>query len=298
MQNKRRLVPVPRRALRWLAGSGTRVLTSTAIGHALRLLYYRNGKVEGRGRCKASWVAELFGVDERGVRRARKKLLELGLLERAEADSPAEQVFENRWGRAFRWNLAWSRDSEPSEADASRLPPPEAFSTSCLPPPESDRKPLRESKNQKPGSGTPGASSEQRKEPPKLYDVQLEDLKDTKRLLELFEQAKRKKLVGESEGARLNFVGAAEHALSYGQRPEALFSHLLRRGLWSFITHDDEDAASRRIKEAVFGSGAACAKAKREPVSGVETSDGPCVVGDLLAQVMGAAQPRSATLER
>ena len=311
VENRRRRIPVPRRALRWMAAAASRVLLATVIGHALRLLYFRKGLVEPRGRCKASWVADVFDVDERGVRRARRKLLELGVLERAEADSPREHVCENRWGRAFVWNLEWSRSVEETEASdvpAHRhadvaaetdtgLPPLSDLSTTCLPGPESDREPsLREdSKNQKPRRGPAGASSKKDGgDAPTLRDVQLKDLRSTARLLALFGEAVQRGLVTNTDGGQLNFVSAAEHALAYGERPPALFSHIVWRGLWKFITQDDEDAASKRLKQELFGHGLPERDPpKYDPVSGEVVSREPEGVALLLSRVVGSLSPEA-----
>ncbi|MCB9880918.1 MAG: hypothetical protein H6834_03935 [Planctomycetes bacterium] len=56
------------------------MLTAVVIGDALRLLYCRDEDVEFWGRCKCSWVAEVFGVHITGVRRYRKLLTELSML--------------------------------------------------------------------------------------------------------------------------------------------------------------------------------------------------------------------------
>jgi hypothetical protein len=86
--------------------------------------------------------------------------------------------------------------------------------------------------------------------------VVVEDLKDTGRLLALYEQAVAVGLVTISERDRLRFVAAAEHAGVIGTRNACgLFVRLVRRGLWSFLTQDDEDAASVRLKRHLFGMG-------------------------------------------
>jgi hypothetical protein len=87
-----------------------------------------------------------------------------------------------------------------------------------------------------------------------LNDVRIEDLKDTGRLLGLLEQAVGRGLVGPSEADRLRFVGAAEHARSIGSvNPAGLFAWLLRGRRWAYLTQDDEDAASVRLKAHLFG---------------------------------------------
>jgi hypothetical protein len=82
----RRLVPVPRRTLRFLAECKRPAVTATVLAHLIRCLYLRAGQCSGRGTCKAPWVAETFGVSVRSVKAARKELSELGWLDLAESD--------------------------------------------------------------------------------------------------------------------------------------------------------------------------------------------------------------------
>jgi hypothetical protein len=81
-----------------------------------------------------------------------------------------------------------------------------------------------------------------------------EDLKDTGRLLELYEQAVEQGLVTASEHDRLRFVAAAEHARVIGTKnPCGLFARLVRGGLLHFVTYDDEVAASVRLRRHLYG---------------------------------------------
>ena len=90
---------------------------------------------------------------------------------------------------------------------------------------------------------------------PDLHNVVPEDLKDTGRLLELYDQAVDEGLVTASEWDRLRFVAAAEHARIIGTRnPCGLFVRLVRGGLLHFATHDDETAASVRLRRHLYGA--------------------------------------------
>ena len=90
---------------------------------------------------------------------------------------------------------------------------------------------------------------------PDLRNVVPEDLTDTGRLLDLYDQAVGEGLVTRSEWDRLRFVAAAEHARIIGTRnPCGLFVRLVRGGLLHFATHDDETAASARIRQHLYGS--------------------------------------------
>jgi hypothetical protein len=89
---------------------------------------------------------------------------------------------------------------------------------------------------------------------PDLRAVVPEDLKDTGRLLELYDQAVVRGWVAASERDRLRFMSAAEHARVIGTKnPCGLFVRLVRCGLWSFLTQDDEDAANVRLKRHLYG---------------------------------------------
>lgn len=249
----RRLVPVPRRVLRVLAAAGGRVLIATVLGHLCRCLYFRAGRCRPVGACKASWIAAVFGVDERNVKAARKRLVALGWLTALDCC----QWYKNRFGPRVRVNLEWGR--EPGARAGARAPsttsspPPRALSTSRTPPPESDKEPPPGYRNQKPAcrgpAGDRGREAARGRGAPTLANVLAEDLSDTGRLLELFRQAVRAGLVRRSEHDRLQFVAAAEPASAAGVRnPAGLFVHLVRRRLWQYLTLADEEAARRRLK--------------------------------------------------
>ncbi len=136
----RRLIPVPRRTLRFLAGCKRPALAATVIGHLIRCLFFRNGECLSRGTCKASWVAETFGVNVRSVKAARKHLAEIGWLVVAESDHWHKQ----RWGATAFVNLAWPGPG-PIGRKSESSPRPE-LSTTEFSPPESNKKlPFRES---------------------------------------------------------------------------------------------------------------------------------------------------------
>jgi len=275
---------VPRRILRHLAGGGRPALIATALGVLLRCLSRRKQGFDGRGRVKASWIAKAFGVDLRAVKAARKELVALGWI----APEPSDQNSENRWGRAYRVDLAWAPPRTPAGPGpdvADRHPPP-APGCRTSPPPLPDRDPLREQeRNQEPASGgragvgmrgmegrgqepspagggpTPtgpegddgwGPSASP---PPRLAEVRPEDLGDAGRLLELHRQAAARGLVGTSEADRLKFVAAAEHARAVGRRnPCGLFARIVAKGWWDFATQGEEVRAARRLRAHERGS--------------------------------------------
>jgi hypothetical protein len=104
--------------------------------------------------------------------------------------------------------------------------------------------------NQKPENGTSGVSKQPKREgKPTLRHVVWADLHDARRLQQLHLQAIAAALISQSECDRLRFFAAAEHAKAIGTRnPCGLFATIVRRGLWGFITQDDEDAARQVVK--------------------------------------------------
>ena len=267
--NHRRRLPLPRRVLSYLAGCSKRVLLATVLGEAMRLLYFKQDQVLSRGRCKASWVGEVFAVDLRGVKRARRHMEDIGLLVPVGEGSSRERVFERRWGKACVWNLDWNEGTE--------LPPVSSLSTTGLPPVESDNNPPSEiENNQNPAlcGPAPGFSKKAETEPePTIRDIREADLSDDGRAFELFRDAVDRELIEDTEAGQLRFFGLIEHARRYGTRNRpGLLRSLLERRRWHFITQDDEDLARGRIKQVLFAAepqqrAFAPAEAQREPLS-------------------------------
>lgn len=109
-----RRVPVPRRIIRRLAGGLSKARTATVIAHLIRCLFYRKGQgINATGCCKASWIAEVFGVTERSVHDARGFLIEeFGWLIPGECS----QRVLNRDGLWVSINLEWGADAGDSPA--------------------------------------------------------------------------------------------------------------------------------------------------------------------------------------
>ena len=282
--NHRRRVPVPRQAIRLIAGGCRATVIATMLGHLLRCLYYRDRRCISGGWCKASWIANVFRVDLRNVKAARKHLVSIGWIEIL--DTPPALC--NRWGHYTRIRLSWTRAAMEQAAQndartpASASPPPPAFSTTESPPPNKEhREPLQELQHQKPAphadiaTALPprphtvpdfsGPSAGVKKHamdhppktttvPPTLRHIVPDDLQETARLLALFEQAQMHGLIGNSESERLTFLGLAEHARVVGSHnPCGLFVALLRHQCWHFVTDSDEDAAHQRFKAHLYG---------------------------------------------
>ena len=80
-----------------------------------------------------------------------------------------------------------------------------------------------------------------------------EDLRDPARLLDLHAQAIAAGYISQSEAERLNFFAAANHARVIGSRnPPGLFVRIVRSGLWSFCTQDDEEWARVQLRSALY----------------------------------------------
>lgn len=238
--NHSRRVPVPRRIVRMLAKDGTRAIIATTFAHLLRCLYYGKGCCRPKGTCKASWVADAFGVDIRNVKAARKALVERGIL----SIERCSQWFLNRYGSLVTVNLTWDGGTLPCR----RSPSPSPETCRGLPPPNREHELLR-MKNQKPPSTGAGLLRRNRKNaPPTLRHVVPADLINAGRMNLLHQQACEAGYVNGSEADRLKFFAAAEHARAIGDcNVPGLFASMVRQRRWKFITLAEEDAARRRI---------------------------------------------------
>ena len=288
--NHDRRVPVPRRIVRLIAGGARRTLIATLLGHMVRCLFYRSGKVHPSGVVKASWVADVFGVSERQVHLQRQHLIELGILVRL--DTPQRVL--NRHGQWFAFDLDWSPaapapvgapgDALPAKGETVPEPPVASLPAEATPPdggrggeaapsepspppaeippqtvtPKGNSEPLREDlKTSKPGSAGPaGFSKTDREEKipdPTLRDVRPEDLRNPARLMDLHAQAVEQGAISNSEADRLNFFAAANHARVIGSvNPPGLFVRIFRSKLFGFLTQDDEDVARAQIRNLLY----------------------------------------------
>ncbi len=154
ISNHRRRIPVPRRLLRFLAKGCSRVMLATILGHLVRCLYYRQGQCRAEGFCKASWIAEIFGVSSRAVKTARQRLETLGIFQRI--DTP--QWVRNRYGQKMAINLRWAGNAAAIAAISPSSPsvaPPPTEETAQPAPLDSDKKLPLERKYQEPATGGP-----------------------------------------------------------------------------------------------------------------------------------------------
>lgn len=243
--NQRRRVPVPRRVVRMLAACDSPSLIATAFGHLLRCLYLRGRMCSSGGLCKSTWVAEVFGISDRSVKRGRAELLRLGLL----LKSPTQQGVLNRWGQGLRWNLHWqgaaTRRAGVGAGMAARVSPPRAVKHARVSPPRRTSISLSGSENQQRGGGRRhGACGRSSRGVGGLGHVRAETLANADALRGLFVRAVGGGLVRACEADALKFAGAAMHARRVGTRNVAgLFATVVRRGLWSHVSHEDEERA-------------------------------------------------------
>jgi len=245
VKNWRRKVPVPRRVLCHLAGCRRKVFVATVLGHLLRCVYYRDRKCVSGGRCKASWVADVFGVDGRNVKAARKELVQQGWLR----PLPAPQTSLNRWGLPVIVNLRHDFRRAAVEAES---PPPRRLSTAKSPPPYMNRELSSRSENQKPrrAGSRWGSKSQEAKARPDLRSIRLEDLTDSTRLDALLSQAIANGAVPGSQAARLRWFGAAERAIEVAtHNPCGFFAAIVGRGLWHHVSNAQEETARLKLRE-------------------------------------------------
>ena len=323
--NNDRRVPVPRRIVRLIAGGARRTLIATILGHLIRCLFYKRGMCHSKGCVKASWIAEVFGVSERRVHQQRRHLVALGWL----LPQETSQRTLNGHGLWVTINLAWDALAEAKErlyepavehagggeetqepaspaadSPAELSPPPAEKTAETVTPYKENIEPLRESKNQEPASGGPTgvyiSQSESKKteapaDRPTLRDVKPEDLRDPARLLDLHAQAIAAGYVSSSEAGRLNFFAAANHARVIGSRnPPGLFVRILRSGLWSFLTQDDEDVARVQLRRVLYPEGASVELPRAEaPRPSPAISADARFVRDVTAQLRQRGIPES-----
>jgi hypothetical protein len=246
VKNNNRKIPFPRRILRYIIKTQSPTLIGAVFGILIRGLYYKKGRCISGGRCKTSWIAIVFRLNSRNLKRERKRLIEIGWL--IPCESSQHQL--NRWGLALMINLHWQNSPENAE-----VTPLEAKNDTKVPPPIINEKlSYKRNNNQKlrRRSGVQNRTGVDAK--PSLKNIMLEDLRTPERLERLFHRAVSAGIVPHSESSRLAWFSAAEHALQAGrQNPCGLFVAIYRQELWHHITQDQEDRAGAKIKRLDFG---------------------------------------------
>jgi len=252
-----RLVPIPRTMIRYVAGGCPAVRAATMLGHAIRCLFHQNQGVSAEGSCSSSFVAGLFRVHRRNVKRARGELAAMGWLHVL----PADHWHVRAHGGRAAVDLSWTPRQadglvEVSGMDAESPPVRKGIDTES-PPVVSNRELLPESKNQEPGRcGPNGLSPRRTPAEPSLRRIKAHDLSEPRRTDALFRQAISAGWVGASVCERLRFHAAAAHGLAVGAvNPCGLFVYLTRGHHWDRLTLTAEDTARRRLQALEEDSG-------------------------------------------
>ena len=244
-QPRGRIVPVARPLLRMLAKARGRAFIATTLGHLLRCVFYRTGVCRSGGWCKASWVAETFGVGLRAVREARARLVGLGVLRLLTAD----QTRLNRYGKPVVVELEWHSESAPQAR----------FSTTESAPPRKHKKlSLRRVDHQKPARAVDAVGVCKQTIQPDLDNVKVADLDTPWCLAGLFKQARERRWVRRCEADVLAVFAAACHAARVGkQNKPGLFVWLIKGRHWDMLSCEDEDSGRTMLRrlQISFGQG-------------------------------------------
>lgn len=243
-----RLVPLPRRIIRYLAQCSLPSVTKALIAYMIRgLSKRRDGRINNRGSVKSNWIAKIAGISLRAAKAARRVLITMGLLSE---DTDSTQRKLNRTGAYFEINIDWpgetqAPESAPQPAETkeacTKFSPPAVGICTKFSPPNQRRTTPSENKNQKPQSG---ASKKQSLGSPNLNNIQADDLKRMSRLLKLYEQAVAQGWLGASEANLLFFIASAIRVKRTPcQDPIRAFIAIIRNDLRAHITQAQEDAA-------------------------------------------------------
>ncbi len=257
----KRLIPVPRQVLKFLAGCTRPALAKTVVAYLLRgLSLERSGKMRTAGTVKISWICALCQISERAARAARAELIRLGWITK---DTRSFQRKLNRDGAYFVINPAWRRVFKRS----APLGAPKCIGSA--PPKEKQETPYG-SKNQKAlhaehsapeiEAGVCKANDKKRLGVPSLQRIQPDDLRRLSRLRVLYAQAIAAKWLSHSEANLRNFVAAAARATRVDGDAVRIFVGIVRRGLWHHLATDDENRAMiamRREREREDGASVA-----------------------------------------
>lgn len=268
---KGRLIPVPRRLLRYLAQASRRSLILTLLTYLERGLSLRNGTIRSAGTAKASLIALKTGLSLRAVRLARAVLLREGILT---PDTTKFQRKLNRDGAYFTINLSWgkgnlSKNPVPRREQngvseravgTAKLSPLPSISARHFAPPLETRSSSNEVRNQrsdftqikKSGFYEKTKSEPQNLDSPDLKNVTLRDIEDFSRCERLFEKACDAGWLKRCEASKLNWIAAAIRAKEVGKKdPNSdavkVFLGIVKRKLWGNINRSHEERAKQAI---------------------------------------------------
>ena len=232
-----RLVPVPRRILRYLAQCTKPSVAKAIIAYLIRgLTRRRDGTINNKGSVKSSWIALIAGISLRAAKAARRLLITLGWLTE---DISSSQQKLNRTGAYFEINTDWKE-----VCDHVEFAPPIAENSTKFAPLNKDIETPLDLKNQKTLSG----DCTQRQEP-RLNDIQPDDLRRMSNVLKLYNQAVDAGWLINSEANLLFFIAAAIRVLRTScHAPVRTFVSIIKRNLREHITQMQEDAARQQLR--------------------------------------------------
>lgn len=250
---------------------------------------HRTGELRRAGSIKAAHIREFTGLSIRAVRAARAKLISQGWIERDEGSTQLKLnktgsyfVINTGWTReelesyphpdkrradprarsvqvvdnfeAAKANKCIYLPSKKSDNFTYRTesaPPQAQKRFESAPPIERPERLLRNHKYQKAGGRTQGAGVCKQTRAGK--GITLEDLKNPRKLEKLYFEEAGKGTFQPSEAKALDFVAAAIRAGTLPKmepdRKVKVFLGIIRKGLWSHITGDQEDRARAAISK-------------------------------------------------
>jgi hypothetical protein len=278
----KRLIPVPRQVLKYLAQGTRPAVAKTVVAYLLRgLSLDRSGKIRSAGTVKISWICRLCRISERAARAARAELIRLGWITK---DTGSFQRKLNRDGAYFVIDPAWRRLFK-------RAPLGPENRTRSAPPIEKQETPYG-SKNQKPATrvarrlraeaGVCKANGREIQERPSLRNIKLDDLRRLSRLKVLYEQATALKWLTRSEANLRNFIAAAARATRVDGDPVRVFVGIVRQALWHHLTIEDEKRAIAALKRERE-------KQDRTSEPGAENASGEGMMRTVLDLAMGCS---------
>ncbi len=272
----KRLIPVPRQVLKYLAQCTRPAVAKTVVAYLLRgLALEKSGKIRSAGTVKISWICKLCRISERAARAARAELIRLGWITK---DTGSFQRKLNRDGAYFVIDAAWRRVFKPAPLK------PEKRAQSA-PPIEKQETPYG-SKNQKPATraeaGVCKANGGKSEERPSLRDIKLDDLRRLSRLRVLYAQATAAKWLTRSDANFRNFIAAAARATRVDGDPVRVFVGIVRKALWHHLTIEDERRAIAALKRERE-------KQDRTSEPGAENASGEGMMRTVLDLAMGCS---------
>ena len=243
-----RVIPIPRRMLRFLAKSKKPCLILTTVAYMMRGLYKHRREIKNSGTVKASWIAEIFGISESSVKNSRRELIQLGFIT---PDTTESQRKLNRTGAYFSINLDWNyqQEAEESGGEVSEkcrdfAPPHAKKCRDFAPPYKKQLTPYRSLETNKPDSRTSGFC----KTKVSFRNIKQEDIKKIPLLLLLYQSAVEQKVFNHSERNLLSFFATAVKAKRSWDNSIGIFVWTVRNN-FKFINDSDEAQAEIALKK-------------------------------------------------